>query len=143
MTIGGYPDGVPADFRIPPQRSPLTSPSRALPTSPHSGESGRPDLAGGVVIDDFDDDGVLDVMVSSSDPAAPLRYFAGRADGTFVERGTEAGFAGLLGGSNLVQADYDNDGDTDVLVLRGAWFGPAVVTPSRCCATTATVALPT
>ncbi|NIV47988.1 MAG: hypothetical protein GWN46_14885, partial [Gammaproteobacteria bacterium] len=25
------------------------------------------------------------------------------------------------GGLNLVQADYDNDGDVDVLVLRGAW----------------------
>ena len=28
---------------------------------------------------------------------------------------------GLTGGLNLIHADYDNDGDNDVLVLRGAW----------------------
>jgi len=28
----------------------------------------------------------------------------------------------LTGGLNLIQADYDNDGDLDVLVLRGAWL---------------------
>jgi len=27
------------------------------------------------------------------------------------------------GGLNILQADYDNDGYADVLILRGAWFG--------------------
>src|SRR5206468_7330214 len=26
------------------------------------------------------------------------------------------------GGLNMIQADYDNDGDIDVLVLRGGWM---------------------
>ena len=29
--------------------------------------------------------------------------------------------SGQLGGLNLIQADYNNDGCLDVLVLRGAW----------------------
>ena len=29
---------------------------------------------------------------------------------------------GLLGGANLLQADYNNDGHTDILVLRGTWL---------------------
>ena len=39
---------------------------------------------------------------------------------------------GLFGGLNLVQADYDNDGDVDVLVLRGGWqeTGPEVSHPN-------------
>jgi hypothetical protein len=34
-----------------------------------------------------------------------------------------AGLEGLVGGLNLVQADYDDDGNLDFLVLRGAWLG--------------------
>jgi hypothetical protein len=43
-------------------------------------------------------------------------------DGTFVDRTEQAGLLGLPGGLNLVQADYDDDGDVDVLILRGGWL---------------------
>ena len=42
-----------------------------------------------------------------------------------MERTEEAGFTGLYGGLNMIHADYDNDGDLDILVLRGAWLGDA------------------
>src|SRR5207245_11053568 len=45
------------------------------------------------------------------------------ADGTFNERTREALLTGLFGGLNILQADYDNDGFLDVIVLRGAWLG--------------------
>ena len=35
----------------------------------------------------------------------------------------EAGLVGELGGLNIMQTDYNNDGFPDVLVLRGGWFG--------------------
>lgn len=75
-------------------------------------------------MEDFDDDGFLDVVVSSWDPRAQLRFFRNKGDGTFADRTLEAGLTGILGGANLVQADADNDGHIDILVLRGAWLGP-------------------
>ena len=80
-------------------------------------------LSGGAVADDFDGDGYLDFFVSTSDLAGQLRFFRNGGDGTFADRTEAANLNGLLGGLNLVQADYDNDGHLDLLVLRGAWFG--------------------
>ena len=123
MTVGEYPDGVPPAARIAPAVFAAGEPfPRFTDVAPAAGVNER-DLMGGVVIDDFDGDGVLDLIVSSSDPERGLRYLAGRGDGTFRDRSQAAGFAGLYGGLNLVQADYDNDGATDLLVLRGGWLG--------------------
>ena len=77
-------------------------------------------LSGGVIADDFDNDGWLDIVVSDWSPSGQLRLFQNGGDGTFSERTKEAGLIGIFGGLNLVQADYDNDGDTDIFVLRGA-----------------------
>ncbi|NIO60568.1 MAG: hypothetical protein GTO33_14825 [Acidobacteria bacterium] len=52
-----------------------------------------------------------------------MRYFRNVGDGSFVELTAQAGLLGQVGGLNICQADYDNDGDVDVLVLRGAWLG--------------------
>ena len=52
-----------------------------------------------------------------------MRFFVNAGDGSFVDRTREAGLTGLVGGINLLQADYDNDGHLDLLVLRGGWLG--------------------
>jgi hypothetical protein len=79
-------------------------------------------LAGSVVMDDFDNDEILDLMISSMGLRDQLRFFRNNGDGTFKERTAEAGLSGEVGGLNMVQADYNNDGHIDVLVLRGAWY---------------------
>jgi hypothetical protein len=125
MTVGRYPDAVPAEQRIPPSAfASAESFSRFVDVAPAAGLNTM-DLMGGVAIDDFDGDNVLDVVVSSADPNSNLRFFAGRGGGTFQDRSREAGLDGLTGGLNVVQADYDNDGATDILVLRGGWLGRA------------------
>jgi hypothetical protein len=125
MTLGRYPDQVPKSWRIPPQ---VFESDYLLPRFPdRASEIGlnSDDLAGGIVADDFDGDGWLDVMVSSWDWTGQLRYFHNQGNARFVERTEEAGLTGLVGGLNLIQADYDNDGWVDLFVLRGAWLGGA------------------
>ena len=59
--------------------------------------------------------------MSSQNVCDPLRYFHNKGDGTFADRSVQAGLADQLGGLNIVQADYNNDGCMDILVLRGGW----------------------
>ena len=123
MTLGEYPAKVPPQWLIAPERFASDydvkrfndiAPQLGLNVTGH---------AGGSVIEDFDNDGFLDVMISSQGPLDQLRYFRNQGDGTFSERTKEAGLTGELGGLNIVHADYDNDGFADVLVLRGGWWG--------------------
>jgi len=122
MTVGGYPDEVPARHLIPPDtfasagempRFDNIAPDLGLDTF---------DLSGGAIADDFDNDGYLDIVASTWDTAGQIRFFRNDQDGTFTEQTEQAGLTGLHGGLNLVQADYDGDGHVDVLVLRGAWL---------------------
>jgi hypothetical protein len=76
--------------------------------------------AGGVVVDDFDGDDDLDVITSNMAAAGQLRVFAA-GNGRYAERTAAAGVTGIVGGLHLRQADFDGDGDLDILVLRGAW----------------------
>ena len=122
MVLGRYPEGVPAKWLVPSkiydsdvhfQRFRDVAPAVGLNITGH---------AGGVVAEDFDGDGLIDLMVSSSMPGDQLRFFHNNGDGKFAERTAEAGLTGETGGLNLVHADYNNDGKPDVLVLRGGWL---------------------
>jgi hypothetical protein len=124
MTLGTYPDGVPKEQLIPPERFRSSVEFPRFPNVAKRVGLNTFGLAGGVLVDDFDGDGYLDVVVSDWDPAADLRYFRNNGDGSFTDRSHAAGFSGLSGGLNLRHADYDNDGDLDILVLRGGWMGP-------------------
>jgi len=123
MTIGGYPSDVPDLFLIPPER--FDGPPDFPRFSNVAKDLGLDSfgLCGGAIVEDFDGDGLLDVMVSNWDTGASLQLFLNAGADKFVDASDVAGLAGLYGGLNILQADYDNDGDYDVLVLRGAWLG--------------------
>ena len=121
MTLGDYPQGVPEAYRIHPQGFASEVPFPRFRDRASDLGLDTFSLAGGAIGEDFDGDGTLDLMVSTSDPSGQLRLFSNRGDGTFEERTEEANLTGLFGGLNLLQGDYDNDGHVDVLVLRGAW----------------------
>ncbi len=85
---------------------------------------GHMDIAGGTIVDDFDGDGLLDVVFSSVDYCSPLRLYRNRGDGTFEDRTEAAGLLSQLGGLNAIQTDYNNDGRLDIFVMRGGWEVP-------------------
>ena len=125
MTLDQYPEGIPPAFRIDESffRSKIAFP-RFENIAPKLGLETL-NLCGSVVIDDFNNDGSLDIFSTSWDPtrAGQSLYYQNKGDGTFSNRTKEAGLTGLYGGLNLVHADYDNDGFLDVFILRGAWAG--------------------
>ncbi len=122
MAVGEYPDKVPERFRIAPEvfRSSTRFP-RFTNIAARLGLN-EVNLSGGSVSEDFDGDGWVDIATSTWDTAGPVRVYRNNGDGTFTERTESAGLSGILGGLNLVPADYDSDGDVDLLVLRGGWL---------------------
>jgi len=122
MTLGAYPEGVPPAQLIPPA---TFASEHALPRFENVAKRAGLDvygLSGGAILDDFDGDGRLDLVLSAIGFEDEVRFFHNRGDGRFEDRTSQTGLAGITGGLNMVQADYDNDGLVDVLVLRGAWM---------------------
>ncbi len=120
---GDFPEGVPARYRIGDDTfaSPPVPGGRWRNLGPELGVDAL-DLAGGAIVDDFDNDGVLDLITSTWDPCGPVTAFRGNGQGGFEDVAEAWGLGGQLGGLNLLHADYNDDGHLDLLVLRGAWL---------------------
>ncbi len=123
MTLGEYPESVPKQYLIPAHAFVSTA---SFPRFENIAQRLRLDTfstCGGAIVDDFDNDNYLDLIVSPWDPRDQIKLFCNRRDGTFEDCTDGSGLEGFCGGLNMVQADYDNDGDLDFFVLRGAWLG--------------------
>jgi hypothetical protein len=111
---------VPAKYLIPPESfASAEDVGRFVDVAPALGLD-TIGSAGGVVVDDFDNDGRLDILSSNMASCGAMHLFRRGANGAFVDHAATA-FTGQLGGLNLSQADYNNDGCRDVLVMRGGW----------------------
>ena len=123
MTLGEYPTNVPPQFLIPPAAFASDYDLKRFANVAPGLELDVEGRAGGAILDDFDNDDDLDLVVSSMSVRDQVRFFRNNGDGTFTERTKESGLVGELGGLNLVSADYNNDGRLDFLILRGGWMG--------------------
>jgi tetratricopeptide (TPR) repeat protein len=121
MTLGAYPGKVPPQYLIPSSVfASAENVGRFVDVAPQAGLDSF-SMAGGVIVDDFENNGHLDVVTSSLDSCGPMHFFHNNGDGTFSDQTAKAGLADQLGGLNILQADYNNDGCMDILVLRGGW----------------------
>ena len=89
--------------------------------SQRSGIASRKGRALGLAFADYDDDGFTDIFVSNDGMQQFL--FHNNGNGTFIEKGLEAGAAlsqdgRRMSGMGVVFQDYDNDGRPDIIVTE-------------------------
>lgn len=120
-TLGGkYTDEL-KDILVP-----LTTFDRSYEPGPFTevaGKLGLDDfnLLGGVVIEDMDNDGLLDVFTTSYLLGDNVKLYKNTGTG-FKNVTEQANLTGITGGTNTIQADYNNDGFTDIFITRGGWL---------------------
>jgi len=124
MTLGRYPQKVPPQFLIPG----LDKDTSGVAVKPFTDIASALRLdtrntAGGLITDDFNNDGYIDIITSDwALGTGAMHFFLNNKNNGFVDVTQKSGLAGFTGGLNMIQADYNNDGYMDVLVLRGAWL---------------------
>jgi tetratricopeptide (TPR) repeat protein len=125
MYMGNHPSGVPSKYLLPlPSFGSSTAgekPGRFIDVA-HQAGLNLFAMAAGVIVDDFENNGLLDVATSNWNLCEPMHYFHNNGNGTFTDQADKAGLTDQTGGLNIVQTDYNNDGCTDILVLRGSWY---------------------
>jgi tetratricopeptide (TPR) repeat protein len=122
MTLGRYPAGVPKGHLLAPSHfASAEDIGRFIDVAPRVGLDAIVSEVGGLIVDDFDKDGLFDIVTSNWNFCAPLQFFHNNGDGTFAGRTAQAGLSSQVGGANILQTDYNNDGCLDILVLRGGW----------------------
>ena len=126
MTLGEYPDKVPKKYLIPLDtfQSKLDVGRFENVASLVGLTSRGPNLAGGSIFDDFTGDGLPDLFTTSLDADLGTSLYINRGDGKFEDRSASAGLGDQVYALNVARADFDNDGDLDVVLMRGAWESP-------------------
>lgn len=130
MALPDFPQHVPAAYRMPPIMTQSNYDIGRFHDVAAAVGVDHQSLAGGVCLEDFDNDGLLDLFVSGWGVRENVAFYRNRGDGTFEDRTVAAGLRGQIGSLNINYADYDNDGDADVLLLRGGWQHKAGVVPN-------------
>jgi hypothetical protein len=122
LALGTYPSRVPRKFLIPGLTRPRDARFPVFYDVAREVGVAVTGLAGGLCADDFDRDGLVDLFATQWGLNDPIRLLQADGRGTFTDRSAETGLTGIVGGPNCSQADVDNDGDTDILVVRGGWL---------------------
>jgi hypothetical protein len=123
MTIGKYPESVPSDYLI--DFNYFSNESLFVNKFYNVASNQGVDfvsLYGGAIIDDFNNDGLLDIFTTSGDLHTNVKLYINNGKEGFIDFTASAGLKGITGGVNAVQADYNNDGNLDIYVIRGGWL---------------------
>ena len=130
MQTGGYPDKVPAQWVVP--VSAIKSEYDVPKFKNMAIDLGvdNPNMCGGVILDDFNKDGLIDIFTCGWGLKERSFLLLNKGDGTFDDISTKAGIDNYPGGLMIQQTDYNNDGNLDVWISRGAWYSQYGILPS-------------
>ncbi len=123
MTIGVPPQDVPKNYFID-FNSNKDSTAHIKPFKDVSIPTGlnTDNLAGGAIVEDFNNDGYLDLITSSWSLKEGMHYFISNTKDGFTDVTEQSGLKEITGGLNIMQMDYNNDGFKDIFVTRGGWM---------------------
>jgi tetratricopeptide (TPR) repeat protein len=118
--LGGYPQQVPAKFRMKWQGG------WGKPTVCYeeiSAACGLDKISGarGIAVFDYNNDGFLDVVVAAAH--AGITLYRNNGDGTFTDVSVESGLYQSTNGFGVTAGDYNNDGFVDLCVCRMGFYG--------------------
>ncbi len=122
MSIGEYPESISKDLliEVPGQNLSFVD-TEFIDVSIESGIY-NVDLAGGVIFDDFNNDGYADLITSTWDPCSSMKLYLNNGVNGFKDITENSNLSSQLGGLNIISTDYNNDGYLDIYVLRGGWL---------------------
>ena len=120
-SLGGYPSSVPESFRMElkagyePARVQFENIAAKIGLDKIS--AGR-----GTAVFDFNNDGLLDIVVTAAHAGCSL--YRNNGDGTFTDVTVKSGLDKCINGFVIIAGDYDNDGFQDLFVTRqGFYYG--------------------
>lgn len=125
QTLGRYPQDVPKQFLVPVKA--FAGTNKSIPKFEDMASMlgvATQGNAGGSITEDFNNDGFLDIVVTSSGlrDVDQMRYYENNGNGGYIDKTSAAGLDGFVGGLNCMQTDFNNDGFADIYVLRGGWL---------------------
>lgn len=126
QTLGRYPSEVPEAWLLPPAVFEDHSGFPRFRDVASSAGVATREIAGGSGMADFNRDGLIDLVTTSSGTKAndQIYIYINKGNGQFEDVTLQTGLMGITGGLNLNITDYNNDGYPDIYVMRGGWFGP-------------------
>lgn len=122
MTLNQYPHLVPKQYLL---KNPYPETDKVIPFQYVAAglKLNVDNRAGGVVTEDFDNDGYIDIVSSAWGTGDAMHYFRNNGDGSFADLSEKSGLKTITGSLNINHTDYNNDGLKDIFILRGGWKG--------------------